>query len=94
MQGSKVRKHVVLAHKWLYDFTTRPDMRITAERMLRDIRIAGRIARVHSTEQSSASVCIGKYVNHACMDEHIFENLYGEQPCMSKNSALQRRFCE
>ena len=40
MQGSKVRKHVVLAHKWLYDFTTRPDMRITAERMLRDIRIA------------------------------------------------------
>ena len=35
-----------------------------------------------------------KYVNHACMNEHIFENLYGEQPCMSKNSALQRRFCE
>ena len=31
MPGSKVRKHVVLAHKWLYDFTTRPDMRITVD---------------------------------------------------------------
>ena len=35
-----------------------------------------------------------KYVNHACMNEHIFENLYGEKPNMSKRKASKRRFCE
>ena len=42
MSGSKVNKHVVLAHKCLYDLVTRPNMRIKV----------GRIVGVQSTEQS------------------------------------------
>ena len=33
-----------------------------------------------------------KYVSHACMIEHIYEHVYGEQPYMSKNQASKRRF--
>ncbi len=36
-------KHDVLAQEWFYDLMTRPNMRIKAERKLRDIRIWGRI---------------------------------------------------
>ena len=28
MPGSKIINYVVLAHKWFYDFMTRPDMRV------------------------------------------------------------------
>jgi hypothetical protein len=45
MPGSKVNKHVVLAHKCLYDLVTRPNMRIKVGRKPHDIRILGRIAK-------------------------------------------------
>ena len=41
MPGSKVNKHVVLAHKCLYDLVTRPNMRIKVGRKPHDIRILG-----------------------------------------------------
>ena len=52
MPGSKVINHDVLAHEWLYDLMTRPDMRIKVGHMSHDIRILGRIVGVHSTKQS------------------------------------------
>lgn len=52
MPGSKVNKHVVLAHKCLYDLVTRLNMRIKVGRKPHDIRILGRIVGVQSTEQS------------------------------------------
>ena len=52
MPGSKVNKHIVLAHKCLYDLVTRPNMRIKVGRKPHDIRILGRIVGVQSTEQS------------------------------------------
>ena len=52
MPGSKVRFHVVLAHKWKIDFMTRPKMRIKVGRKPHDIRIWGRIEEARSAEQS------------------------------------------
>ena len=52
MPGSKVINHDALAHKWFYDWLTRPNMRIKVGRMSHDIRILGRIVGVRSTEQS------------------------------------------
>ena len=52
MPGSKVINHEVLAHEWLYDLMTRPDMRIKVGHMSHDIRILGRIVGVRSTKQS------------------------------------------
>ena len=57
MQGSKVSNHVVLAHKWLYDFMTRPAIRITAERMLRDIRIADGLRECAARSNPGISMC-------------------------------------
>lgn len=79
MPGSKVRNHVVLAHKWLYDFTPRYEDNSGA--YAPRYPNSGRIAGVHRTEQSWHQYVSGNIVNHACMNEHIFENLYGEQPC-------------
>lgn len=42
----------VLARERLCGFMTRTDMSIKAERELRDMRIAGRIAGAHGAEQS------------------------------------------
>ena len=52
MPGSKVRFHVVLAHKWELDFMSRPKMRIKVGRKPHDIRIWGRIVKARSAEQS------------------------------------------
>ena len=52
MPGSKVNKHVVLAHKCLYDLVTRPNMSIKVGRKPHDIRILGRVVGGQSTEQS------------------------------------------
>ena len=41
----------MLAQKWFYGLMTRPDMSIKVERKLHDMRIAGRIVGVRSTEQ-------------------------------------------
>ena len=50
MPGSKVNKHVVLAHKCLYDLVTRPNMRIKVGRKPHDIRILGMIVGVQSKQ--------------------------------------------
>lgn len=42
----------MLACPWMHGFMTRPDMSIKAGCQSRDMRIAGRIAGVRSTEQS------------------------------------------
>ena len=52
MPGSKVKFHVVLAHKWKIDFMSRPQMRIKVGRKPHDIRILGRIVEARSAEQS------------------------------------------
>ena len=52
MPGSKVINHDVLAHEWLYDLMTRPNMRIKVGCIPHDIRILGRIVGVRSTERS------------------------------------------
>ena len=50
--GSKVINDDALAHEWLYDLMTRPNMRIKVGCIPHDIRILGRIVGVRSTEQS------------------------------------------
>jgi len=52
MSGSKGLKPRVLAHWWLNDLETRPDMSIKVGRKHHDMRIAGRIVGVRSTKQS------------------------------------------
>ena len=52
MSGSKGLTPHELAHRWVKDLGTRPDMSIKVERMLHDMRILGRIVGVRSTEQS------------------------------------------
>ena len=52
MPGSKVINHDALAHEWLYDLMTRPNMRIKVGCIPHDIRILGRIVGVRSTKQS------------------------------------------
>ena len=52
MPGSKGLKPHELAHKWLKDLGTRPDMSIKVGFVSHDMRILGRIVVVHSTEQS------------------------------------------
>ena len=50
--GSKVINHDALAHEWLYDLMTRPNMRIKVGYIPHDIRILGRIVEVRSAKQS------------------------------------------
>ncbi len=49
--GSKGLSPHELAHKWVKDLGTRPDMSIKVG-LSRDMRILGRIVGVRSTEQS------------------------------------------
>ena len=51
MPGSKGLNPHEIAHRWGKDLGTRPDMSIKVERKLHDMRMAGRIVRVRSTEQ-------------------------------------------
>ena len=43
--------HDALAHEWLYDLMTRPDMSIKVGLQSHDMRILGRIVKVRSTKQ-------------------------------------------
>ena len=52
MPGAKGLSPHELAHKWVKDLGTRPDMSIKVGCISRDMRILGRIVRVRSTEQS------------------------------------------
>ena len=63
MPGSKGLSPHELAHRWVKDLRTRPDMSIKVERMLHDMRILGRIVGVRSTEQSAGTNIAG-YERH------------------------------
>ena len=52
MPGSKGLSPHELAHRWVKDLRTRPDMSIKVGRKHQDMRILGRIVGVRSTEQS------------------------------------------
>ena len=52
MPGSKGLNPHELAHKWVKDLETRPDMSIKVGCQSHDMRILGRIVGVRSTEQS------------------------------------------
>ena len=58
--GSKGLTPRVFAHGWWNDLETRPDMSIKVVRKRRDMRIAGRIVGVRSTEQS-AGIIVGGF---------------------------------
>jgi len=53
MPGSKGPSPHELAHKWVKDLGTRPDMSITVGCISHDMQILGRIVVVRSTEQSA-----------------------------------------
>ena len=60
MPGSKGLSPHELAHKWVKDLGTRPNMSIKAGCISHDMRILGRIVEVRSTEQS-AGIGVGAY---------------------------------
>ena len=60
MPGSKGLSPHELAHKWVKDLGTRPDMSIKVGCISHDMRILGRIVEVRSTEQSEGVVVGGK----------------------------------
>ena len=51
MPGLKGLNPQELAHRWVKDLGTRPNMSMKVERKLHDMRILGRIVEVRSTEQ-------------------------------------------
>jgi len=60
MPGSKGLKPHELAHRWLKDLKTRPDMSIKVGFLSHDMRILGQIVGVRSTEQS-AGIKVGGF---------------------------------
>ncbi len=60
MPGSKGLSPHELAHRWVKDLRTRPDMSIKVGRKHHDMRILGRIVGVRSTEQS-AGIKVGGF---------------------------------
>ena len=78
MPGSKVIDRVVLAHKWFYDFMTRPNIRMKMGCLSRDIQILGGIVGVHGTEQWNDPYDIFTF------DFNIIELFYGRKSTMDK----------
>ena len=66
MPGSKGLNPHELAHRWVKDLGTRPDMSIKVGYISHDMRILGRIVGVRSTEQS-----VGIIVGGFCPQHHI-----------------------
>src|SRR5699024_5605522 len=66
MPGSKGLNPHELAHRWVKDLGTRPDMSIKVGYISHDMRILGRIVGVRSTEQS-AGIIVGGF----CPQHHI-----------------------
>ena len=67
MPGSKGLNPHELAHKWVKDLETRPDMSIKVGCQSHDMRISGRIVGVRSTEQS-VGIKVGDFgPRHHCM---------------------------
>ena len=60
MPGSKGLNPHELAHRWVKDLGTRPDMSIKVGCISHDMRILGRIVGVQSTEQS-AGIIVGVF---------------------------------
>ncbi len=60
MPGSKGLNPHELAHRWMKDLGTHPDMSIKVERKLHDMRILGRIVGVQRTEQS-VGIIVGDF---------------------------------
>ena len=60
MPGSKGLNSHELAHKWMKDLETRPDMSIKVGHKHHDMRIAGRIVGVRSTKQS-VGIIVGDF---------------------------------
>ena len=60
MPGSKGLNPHELAHKWMKDLGTRPNMSLKVGCKSHDMRIIGRIVGVHSTEQS-AGIIVGAF---------------------------------
>ena len=58
--GAKGLSPHELAHKWVKDLGTCPDMSIKVGCISHDMRIPGRIVRVRSTEQS-AGIVVGEF---------------------------------
>ena len=65
MPGSKGLNPHELAHRWVKDLGTRPDMSIKVGYISHDMRILGRIVGVRSTEQS-----VGIIVGGFCPQHH------------------------
>lgn len=85
MPGSKVNKHVVLAHKCLYDLVTRLNMRIKVGRKPHDIRILGRIVGVQSTEQSRG--------HHVDTIKKKYSSLFSDVMNFADFAALSIKIC-
>ena len=60
MPGSKGLNPHELAHKWVKDLETRPDVSIKVGCISHDMRIVGWIVGVRSTEQS-VSIVVGGF---------------------------------
>ena len=60
MPGSKGLNPCELAHRWVKDLETRPDMSIKVKRQLHDMRISGRGVGVRSTEQP-VGIIVGRF---------------------------------
>ena len=67
MPGAKGLSPHELAHEWVKDLMTRPDMSIKVGFLSHDMRIAGRIVRVRSTKQS-----VGIKVGGFCPRHHNY----------------------
>ena len=68
MPGAKGLKPHELAHKWLKDLGTRPDIRIKVGCQSHDMRILGRIVGVQSTEQSAGIIARAFDSDIICVD--------------------------
>ena len=89
MPGAKGLNPHELAHKWVKDLETRPDMSIKVGCQSHDMRISGRIVGVRSTEQS-VGIKVGDFgpdiivcaVQNRCKDGNkvflIFPGKYGK----------------
>ena len=64
MPGSKGLNPHELAHRWVKDLGTRPDMSIKVGYISHDMRILGRIVGVRSTEQSVGIIVGGFCPQH------------------------------
>ena len=89
MPGAKVINHDVLAHEWLYDLMTRPNMRIKVGCIPHDIRILGKDcgSAKHETIRMASFDLNIIYIKVLGIENHIkrlhFGGIYGIIPMLS-----------